>query len=439
MPEFIDVFAGAGGLSLGLLNAGWTGLFAIEKSSMAFETLKYNLIEREEGPRFQWPDWLPREAISIEELLEKHRNRLEMLQGLPLLAGGPPCQGFSMAGRRRANDERNRLFEKYLDLVDLIKPKMLFIENVMGFATPFKRTERGIGGIEIDQDAFNAAEELRLCLKAMRYKSFLPFSPSLTIIATEFGVPQRRARYINISISEDFLKDKPTINPFETLAKLRIPFLQENGLSDDREITVEEAISDLKKAWGYEPCNEPKMGKFLQGKYGRAETGYQILMRRLLDGTLLEAGQIADSHRFPNHNVNTSEKFQQIIDTCRPGVHLNGLERERLDIGKHCIAYLAKDEACFTLTSLPDDLIHYCEPRILTVREYARIQSFPDWFQFKSQYTTGGNRRQIQVPRYTQTANAVPPLLAEVLGQAIQTVYNTLDYVPESLEEIVMV
>lgn len=436
MPEFIDVFAGAGGLSLGLLNAGWTGLFAIEKSPMAFETLQYNLVEREEeGPRFDWPDWFPTEPIAIETVLEKYHEQLKDLRGIPLLAGGPPCQGFSMAGRRRASDERNRLFERYLELVELVKPKMLLIENVMGFTVPFKRTERGIDGVEIDQDAFNAAEELRKRLKDMRYKSFLPFSPSLTVIAREFGIPQRRARYINIAISEDFLAGQPSIHPFENLAKLRIPFLRSKGLPENREITLEEAISDLEKSRGYAGCVEPKMARFLQGKYGEAETRYQELMRTSLNGDLMEEGQIADSHRFPNHNANTSEKFQQILDTCRPGVHLNNAERQRLGIGKHCIAYLSKDEACFTLTSLPDDLIHYSEPRILTVREYARLQSFPDWFHFKSQYTTGGSRRQVQVPRYTQAANAVPPLLAEVLGQAIQTVYNTLNQVPQQTPE----
>jgi hypothetical protein len=72
------------------------------------------------------------------------------------------------------------------------------------------------------------------------------------------------------------------------------------------------------------------------------------------------------------------------------------------------------------LTSLPDDLVHYSEPRIPTVREYARIQSFPDWFEFKAKYTTGDKHRREQVPRYTQVANAVPPLLAEAMGLALQ-------------------
>lgn len=71
------------------------------------------------------------------------------------------------------------------------------------------------------------------------------------------------------------------------------------------------------------------------------------------------------------------------------------------------------------MTTLPDDMIHYAEPRILTVRETARLQSFPDWFQFKGKYTTGGDRRTKECPRYTHMGNAVPPLLAEAIGRAL--------------------
>ena len=79
-----------------------------------------------------------------------------------------------------------------------------------------------------------------------------------------------------------------------------------------------------------------------------------------------------------------------------------------------------------TITSLPDDLLHYSEPRILTVRENARLQSFPDWFQFKGKYTTGGSRRRNEVPRFTQVANAVPPLLAEQLGLVLARIVRGL-------------
>ena len=101
MPEcqkysVIDLFAGCGGLSLGLYQAGWEGLFAIEKNAFAFETLKYNLIKNEH--HFNLPDRLPQTEHEINEVLDKYPEQLKSLRGkVDLVAGGPPCQGFSMA------------------------------------------------------------------------------------------------------------------------------------------------------------------------------------------------------------------------------------------------------------------------------------------------------------------------------------------------------
>ena len=80
-----------------------------------------------------------------------------------------------------------------------------------------------------------------------------------------------------------------------------------------------------------------------------------------------------------------------------------------------------RDKPAPTLTTLPDDVIHYSDPRILTVREYARIQSFPDWFRFLGKYTTGGKSRRHECPRYTQVGNAVPPLLGEAIGSVLMS------------------
>jgi DNA (cytosine-5)-methyltransferase 1 len=89
---------------------------------------------------------------------------------------------------------------------------------------------------------------------------------------------------------------------------------------------------------------------------------------------------------------------------------------------KRSITPLAGDDVCPTITSLPDDYIHYSEPRIMTVREYARIQSFPDNFEFKGKYTSGGKRRKMEVPRYTQIGNAIPPLFAEQAGLVLKEI-----------------
>ena len=115
-PTVIDLFAGCGGLSLGLYQAGWEGLFAIEKNAFAFETLKYNLIDNKK--HFNWPDWLPQTEHDINEVLKKYPKQLKSLRGkVDLVAGGPPCQGFSMAGKRVEEDVRNQLVFSYIKFI----------------------------------------------------------------------------------------------------------------------------------------------------------------------------------------------------------------------------------------------------------------------------------------------------------------------------------
>jgi DNA (cytosine-5)-methyltransferase 1 len=103
---------------------------------------------------------------------------------------------------------------------------------------------------------------------------------------------------------------------------------------------------------------------------------------------------------------------------------IGGEEREQFNIKKRGIFVLDPDKPAPTLTSHPDDYVHYCEPRILSVREYARIQTFPDWFEFKEKYTTGGKLRIVEVPRYTQVGNAIPPLFSEQAGLALKQILN---------------
>src|SRR5882757_6609640 len=96
---YIDLFSGCGGLSLGLTNAGWKGLFAIEKDPLAFSTLEFNLIQRKK--HFDWPSWLPVGAHDINEILHTYKKQLRLLaKKVDLVVGGPPCQGFSVVGRR---------------------------------------------------------------------------------------------------------------------------------------------------------------------------------------------------------------------------------------------------------------------------------------------------------------------------------------------------
>ncbi|MFL0204649.1 DNA cytosine methyltransferase, partial [Tenacibaculum maritimum] len=138
---YIDLFSGCGGLSLGLHNAGWKGIFAIEKSEDAFKTLEHNLIKKKK--HFEWPNWLDQKHHDINQVLEDHSENLIALRGtIDLVAGGPPCQGFSMAGRRIENDSRNDLINSYIKFIDLVKPKLIFFENVKGFTQGFKKNDK---------------------------------------------------------------------------------------------------------------------------------------------------------------------------------------------------------------------------------------------------------------------------------------------------------
>jgi DNA (cytosine-5)-methyltransferase 1 len=126
--------------------------------------------------------------------------------------------------------------------------------------------------------------------------------------------------------------------------------------------------------------------------------------------------------RLAKHTPETMVRFEKILDTCRRGVQLNRKDRFAFGLNKHCTVPLDPDKPSHTLTTLPDDILHYAEPRILTAREYARLQSFPDWFEFRGKYATGGYLRTIECPRYTQIGNAVSPLVAECIGNLLKNI-----------------
>ena len=115
----------------------------------------------------------------------------------------------------------------------------------------------------------------------------------------------------------------------------------------------------------------------------------------------------------------TTELFLEMQKKCEYGKRLSTKNTDLEGFKRRGITILIADKPCNTITSHPDDYLHYSEPRILTVRECARIQSFPDWYQFKGKYTTGGKLRKSDVPRYTQVGNAIPPLFAEQIGKAL--------------------
>jgi DNA (cytosine-5)-methyltransferase 1 len=396
-PTYIDLFAGCGGLSLGLHNAGWKGLFAIEKSPDAFKTLKHNLIDNKN--HFNWPNWLPKESMEIDKAIKLYKDNFEKLKNkVDLVAGGPPCQGFSMAGRRNENDQRNNLIKSYIDFIKIIKPKILFFENVKGFTMEFKKNKDK--GKEYSSYVENALNRAGYFVKG----ELVNFG--------EYGIPQKRTRFILVGVRKDLANASKDLAEtfFSTIKENRHSFLSEKNLTVNT--NLKDAISDLLKANGLKESPDTK--SFQAGTYSKIKSPYQTLMR---DGV---ENKIADSHRFPKHRPDIVEKFDVILKTCRKNKDIDTKTRERFNIKKHTIIPLDKNDKSPTITTLPDDYIHYSEPRILTVREYARIQSFPDWYQFQGKYTTGGKRRTQEVPRYSQIGNAIPPLFGEQSGLVLK-------------------
>lgn len=392
---YIDLFAGCGGLSLGLHNAGWQGLFAVEKNQDAFATLSRNLMNK--GNHFMWPQWLPVTNWDINELIDEYSSELENLRGqVSLVVGGPPCQGFSMAGKRTGKDARNRLYNAYIKFVELVQPQMLFFENVHGFTVGFKRKYRGK-----DTKGEAYSEKLIRELKKLGYKVSCD-----VVMVSDYGVPQKRKRFILFASKND--------NPemfFQRLSKNRQQFLEGLGLTAP--ICVADAISDLQRVHG--EIQSPDTPRFMNGLYGPIESNYQRLMRKNL-----RVDSIPDSHRFVNPRAETTELFERLMAVSDEAIRITPKMNLVEGLKKRGVTPLKAGSICPTITSIPDDFIHYSEARIMTVRETARIQSFPDDYVFVGKYTTGGERRKSEVPRYTQVANAVPPLFAEQVGIALR-------------------
>jgi DNA (cytosine-5)-methyltransferase 1 len=419
---FVDLFAGCGGLSLGLLQAKLKGMFAIERDEMAFKTLSSNLLQ-EDGPagQFSWPEWLNQAPWDIDELLDKHYHRLTGLRGqVDVLAGGPPCQGFSFAGRRDADDPRNQLFMSYVAVVDAIQPKAIILENVPGM-----RVAHSQGNVVSLKNRRLPAVRQSFYDKLVGRLENLGYDVQAELLnASQFGVPQSRSRLIAIGVRKEIANHltggaKRAFKILEDVRKHQLRFL------GDRPAKSSDALSDLETVRGeIGPYSDPESGKgFSELKYKKpTDLGpYLQLMRD-------QAPAAMDSMRLARHRPDIEKRFARIINECRKGVRIDAEARQKFGTKKIRICPIDPNAPAPTITTLPDDILHYSEPRILTVRESARLQSFPDWFVFKGKYTTGGDMRTKECPRYTQVGNAVPPLLAKAIGTAIRRLLNEAEH-----------
>jgi len=390
---YIDIFAGCGGLSLGLYNAGWKGLFAIEKSPQAFDTLSHNLIEKRK--HFEWVDWLPKQALDINEVIKNYSEQLKKLQGkVTMIAGGPPCQGFSIAGQRNENDERNKLIGSYIKFVKLVKPDIIFFENVKGFTMKFRNNSKK--GKKYSQIVTHKLDSIGYNV----YGKLVNFG--------DYGIPQKRTRFILVGIRKD-IKNSSIEKAESFFAKLeanKFNFLQKKGI--EANTTIKDALSDLLSSKIL--TKTPDRKGFKSGLYSEAKSNYQLLARNNV------GDKFPNSHSFAKHTGKIIERLKKIQTVTQKCKNISEELKQQLDIHTQVLVPLKANEQAPTVTSIPDDMVHYCEPRILTVRECARLQSFPDWFEFKNKYTTGGKLRKKELPRYTQVGNAIPPLFGEQAG-----------------------
>jgi DNA (cytosine-5)-methyltransferase 1 len=429
MPYAVDLFCGAGGMSEGLLRAGFDILFSNDISPEAGKTYqaRHEQLGYKQGVDtyfylgdihgvtgdFVWNKIKSLERFKTEPCPEK----------IDAIFGGPPCQGFSKAGKRKKNDPRNFLFREYLRVISELKPTYVVMENVTGFLdTELTEYISGFDSEHYTKNRCLAPFILKKELNKIGYSVL----PKKVLHAEKFGVPQKRHRVIFIAYREGHKKP-------------RYPYPEKT-----QPVTLEEAISDLSKSGVTELTNYQKASVS-----GRTPT-------KSGDPIAAEKEQNTETSK---HNEVISERFDlydngEDTKTLRERLTKNGLDlSNKQSLLKYCSEQLGKSveetkrifstppltkgaldalltkknlrrkldpaEPSLTIMTIPDDYICPFGNRTLSVRECARLQSFDDSFVFLGGRTTGGPRRKKEVPQYSQVGNAVPPLLSFAIGKTI--------------------
>ena len=456
----VDLFSGAGGMSEGILQAGFHIVFSSDKSSEVALTYKnrHTQLGLLQGKN-TWFEQMDIRELTGNFIMEKVRgldifknsNRLDMDNPIDVIFGGPPCQGFSRSGKRDPNDPRNFLFREYLRVIDELKPRYVVMENVEGMVD-MKLYINGLRGAIYEN--VEVPKILKSEFEAIGYKTLEP----RLMDASDFGVPQSRKRIIFIAYLDG--ENEP-----------RYPEPTHKG---DEKVTVLQAIGDLIQDESLREQVNPEFTKYqLESKIGRT---------KCIDGTLIDTDENILNYEFSKHTSIVEERFSLY----REGEDSNALRRrvkeEGIDISgkENLISYierefeklavdtsvdistevamtidevlkdrnyivealkkpncneelinslltrknsrtrLSRENQSLTVLTIPDDYISPFENRTFTVRELARLQSFDDSFEFLGKRTTGGQRRKLEVPQYTQVGNAVPPLLAKAVALEIK-------------------
>lgn len=348
----IDLFSGAGGLSKGFLDAGYNVVLGVDFDDAALATFKAN-----HGTS---------EVMKLD--LFSHNNIekiVSFLEGkkieLDVLIGGPPCQGFSVAGPRDMNDKRNLLYLAMVKLAKRLTPQAVVLENVPGMI----QTNDGIGAKRIVDDfakiGYNMVSKL--------------------LFAPDYGVPQIRKRVFFVG-----LKDSGTVYSFP-----------EKTTTPDKYVTCEQAIGDL-------PSLQLQDGNIIYGEeiqeYATSpQTDYQKNMRK-------------NSKLVYNHIGSIPiEKTKKMLSMIPEGKNYKALPDEYRCLYKYheALTRYHSKKPSLTINTGHRSHFHYKYDRIPTVRESARLQSFPDDFVFY------GNKSQ----QYKQVGNAVPPMLGYAVAKKL--------------------
>jgi len=402
---FIDLFAGCGGLSLGLEQAGFTPVYVNELNNDALETYRIN---RKELPYLADPRFFSNDVAELTkkgmlgQLSLNLKKEFGIKHGeLALVVGGPPCQGYSGIGHRRSYKvERKKIPSNYLykDMAKVIRqlrPKAFVFENVRGLLSA-RWSAKGKKG-EIINDVVKEFSKL---------KEYFVAPPEL-LQCKDYGIPQNRPRIFIMGIRKDL----------DFQLSLGIPSFGLLPEKTDGEYPhPRELLGDL--------VDYQYSKKFVSKNYRHdPKTQIQFLLRKKKEGnSYYRKGDILTEQEYSRHNEGVVKKFKYMLEH-------GGQVTRKMKTKKFAQRLIPSkwngNGPNITATSLPDDYVHFSQPRCLTVREWARLQMFPDWYEFKGKRTTGGIRRagnplqgnwDRELPKYTQIGNAVPVELARRIG-----------------------
>ncbi|MCM2292283.1 DNA cytosine methyltransferase [Allorhizobium sp. BGMRC 0089] len=380
----LDLFAGAGGLSEGLREAGFNSLYANEISPRYAQTYAANHPDTYVDSR----DIRMVDARKVRTLLGLRRGELD------LIAGGPPCQGFSInAPKRSTDDSRNHLFREYLRFVTEFKPRVVMIENVPGMVS------------------FEGGATLDAILESLKH---LGYDADVRILyAPHYGIPQTRWRTIILGIRDGLNPTELFPEPLRQ-APVRVNFTSQfagktlvnlpRSLELPSHVTVRDAIGDLPV------LRNGEMGEVTKPYRHPADNPYQQLMRVGSEGvTCHEAARLSKINLERMSHIPPGGNWTDIPDALLP----HGMRRARRSDHTKRYGRVSPTGLASTILTKCDPhwgaYFHYEQDRAFTVREAARLQSFPDTYVFC------GSR----VEQYEQVGNAVPPLLGAAVGRTI--------------------